>query len=85
MYGKKCIICCTFLMDLNGFSISQQTPILHCTTQMTNTSDSPKIQSIIVFYVGGFHHTPRVAIMFPIHTLHLLYHGSCHSFGKKFE
>lgn len=23
--------------------------------------------------------------MFPIHTLHLLYHGSCHSFGKKFE
>jgi hypothetical protein len=50
-----------------------------------NTSGSPKIQSIIVFYVGGFHHTPKVAIVFPIHTLHLLYHGSCHSFEKKFE
>jgi hypothetical protein len=57
-------------MDFIGFSISQQTwAIFHYTTQMTNTSGSPKIQSIIVFYVGGFHHTPKVAIVFPIHTL----------------
>ncbi len=86
MSRQKCIIWCIFPMDFIGFSISQQTwAIFHCTTQMTNTSGSPKIQSVIVFYVGGFHHTPKVNIVFPIHTLHLLYHGSCHSFGKKFE
>jgi len=70
MSRQKCIICCIFPMDFIGFSISQQTwAIFHYTTQMTNTSGSPKIQSIIVFYVGGFHHTPKVAIVFPIHTL----------------
>lgn len=86
MSGQKCIICCTFPMVFIGFSILQQTwAIFHCITQMTNTNNSPKIQSIIVFYVGGFHRTPRVAIMLPIHTLHMLYHVSCHSFGKEFE
>jgi hypothetical protein len=27
------------------------------------------------FYIGGFHRTPRMGIVFPIHTLHLFYHG----------
>jgi len=82
----KGIVYCTFLMNLIDFFILHLTwAIFNHATQMTNTSCSPKCQCIVIFYVGGFHHTPKVAIMFPIHTLHLFYHVSYSMKGRKLK
>jgi hypothetical protein len=60
MCRLKGIIHYTFPMNLIDFSISHLTKaIFNHATQMTITSCLFKCQCIVIFYVGGFHSTPK--------------------------